>query len=288
MKIVKLVGVFAVIAAAIFGIICISGSSKHGDEWDSLSSLDIDEQCDKIRSAWAEQKGWNEDLYSFYRDDINQNYGMGRYEGEEFNTVNNTLIECATNKARDGYMDALNASKFDHRALQKAYDGVVAIERYEDLGHDDRIKNVKARHDLYTKINNFVSGSHAISPKFNVNTLNWTSFANIQAGILNTAASYRNHSLFRELKHIPGFVDGLDDQKLREQTSKYNSTFYDNLSKQITDYFDSQERNSQNLADFNGAFERYTDETNHTSGTERIASGIVKFESEYKNNLAKE
>lgn len=278
MKIVKLTVVFAVIAAAIYGILYISGNVGAGEKTDEPLDGTVAEQCDLISEAWGRQNGWSKKLYEYHRDEINQNNGMGIYKNEsEYRTVYNRLIETATNAACDSYNSALKASTFNHNNLVNAYNGVCEVCSLEGLDGDGRVKGVKEKHDLYSKVHNFVGSSHAISPKFDRERHTWTSFRNHQAGVLGTASSYRNHKLFGEIKHIPGFVDGLDESKLKSQTDKYYSSFYDNLSQQIVDCFSGLERTPENQRDLDRVYEKYTDETSHEAGTNRIANLLVNY-----------
>ena len=239
MKIVKLALIFIVLVGGILVAInwgaFFGGSSKETD-FPEEDKLDITEECNKIRKAWEPQTEWSDDLFKMQRADIDQSKAMGLFSREGYNTVNNCLRETATNKACGFYLDALHNKTFSDAKLQAAYKGVVFLKGAEKLDKDQRIEDVEKRHQLYTGISRFVKGSHVITPHFDTSKADWVSFATLQNGVLSQARSYRQNPLFKEMEHVPGFREGLDEAKLKSMTDSQRGSFYTNLSKQIIIY----------------------------------------------------
>ena len=244
MKAVKLMAIFLLIAGGIILALnwgAFFGQTSEDDTFGEDDLIDISEKCDEIRKSWSAQTEWSDELYRTQREDIDQSKAMGIFSREGYNTVNNCLRESSTNKACDSYMSALHAESFSDAALQKSYKGVLAIKAFEKLNDEPRVKQIEQLHNLYSGISSFVRSSHAIIPHFDVNTTDWVSFSSHQSGILAKAKAYRDNALFKEMAHIPGFKTGLSEKALRDKTNPQRKAFYQKLSAQIIDYFNSQE-----------------------------------------------
>lgn len=261
MKILKLSAIFIVIVGGLFLAInwgSLFGSASKSENFVEEDLIDISEKCDEIRKAWASQTEWDDELYKNQREDIDQSKSMGMFSREGYNTVNNCLRETATNKACDSYMEALHAQSFSDAALQKAYKGVIAIKNYEKMDNEPRIKDVEELHQLYTSITSFIHSNHRISPHFDKNKADWTSFASAQNGILSKAKALRGNKLFKEMEHIPGFKSGLDEDGLKKQTNPQRKAFYEQLSAQIIDYFNSVEPTPDKVNLLNQIYNNFT------------------------------
>lgn len=280
MKILKLVAIFCVLAGGIF--LALNLGSLFGltssDEFSSEDVVDVKELCSDIRQSWAAVSGWDETLYKNQRSDIDQSKGMGLFSREGYNTVNNCLREHAINKACDGYSDALHAQPFNAAKLDNCYVGVTAIKKYEQLDNEPRIRKVEDWHKLYTKIKNFVNDRHTISPAFNSVTGTWMSFASLQSGILATAANYRSNALYvKDMSHIPGFKEGLDENKLKSVTSPQRERFYDTLCDQILDYFRSEEPSDESIALLKSVYGEFSHQYPAGGALDRLATFRVSY-----------
>ncbi|MBO5628983.1 MAG: hypothetical protein J5965_07865, partial [Aeriscardovia sp.] len=207
---------------------------------------------------------------------IDQSKAMGLFSLEGYNTVNNCLRETSTNKACDGYMSSLHASSFNATELQKAYQGVMAIKAYEKLNDEPRVKKIENIHNLYTSISSFIKSSHTISPKFDTNSADWVSFSNAQNGILQKAKGYRDNALFKEMENIPEFRSGLNEEYLKKQTSPQRKGFYQNLSSQIIDYFNSVEPTPDKINLLNQIYKNFTNQESDY-GVSELATFIVNY-----------
>ncbi|MCR5821148.1 MAG: hypothetical protein K6F94_09435 [Bacteroidaceae bacterium] len=283
MKIIKLAAIFVVFAGCIFLAInwnrLFTGNTTT--EYASEDKLNITDECNRIREAWASESGWNEALYREQRVDIDQSKAMKMFSLEGFNKVNNCLRETAVNKACEGYNNALHSDSFNDAALQKQFAGVSMLSKAEKMENDPRIANVTAIHKLYTNVNSFVHKKHFITPKFDTRTTDWRSFVSLQNSLVSTAKSYLNNRLFKEIKHLPGFQQGLEENRLRAATNGQRPSFYTSLSRQIVDYFSTLEATQDNLNLLNQIYKNFANEETRY-GLDNLAT--IKVEMDAKVN----
>lgn len=283
MKAIKMLAIFLLLVGGIALALnwgSLFGGSQSNEGFAETDKIDITEKCTEIRSAWNNVSGWDADIYNAQRKDIDQSKAMGMFSEKGYNTVNNCLIESATNSACDAYMLFLKSQEYSHEKLQKHFKGVEAIKKAENLNNDNRIAQVEKINQLYLKVYNFSRDKHIISPHFNETTTDWTSFATLQNRILTTADSYRNNALYqKELKHLSGFESALDRNNLLSVTGRQKKGFYEGLSQQITGYFDTVEHTQVQVNLYNQIYNNFVGESGEY-GIDRIASGFAKFKRE--------
>ena len=261
MKYLKLIGIFAVIVGALFFVLNWDSlfNSNQGDEpWGEENQIDISEKCEEISAAWSQRTGWDQALYQSQRDEIDQQRFMGMYTEEGYNAVDNRLRETAINKACEGYAKLLNSSEFSDSRLQTEFAGVRFLKEAEKVPNDPRIKHVEQLHQLYTNIKNFVNSPHTITAKFNTSRADWVSFTSAESSILNTARSYLNNPLFKEMQNVPGFQAGLNEANIKKVTSPQRRKFYESLSAQIIRYFKNEEPTEDKINLLNQIYKNFT------------------------------
>lgn len=288
MKALKLLLIFVVLAGGLFVALnwksIITTVTGNGDKFVGEDLIDIGEKCEEIRNAWGSCTEWDENLYIAQRADIDQSKSMGIFSREGYNTVNNALRESATNKACRSYLACLHDTLFDSSKLQQQYDGVQFLKEHEKLENDPRVKEVEERHALYRKIDSFVRSPHYISPRFDAEDANWTSFATYQNSILGMAKSYRNNKLYTtEMTHIPGFRNGLSESHVRSETNAYRSIFYEGLCRQIIDHFENDSLSQENAETLNGIYKNFINQESNY-GVGQLATFIVDYRDKLKAN----
>ena len=287
MKALKLLLIFLVLAGGLFVALnwksITSTVMGNDDNFVDKDLIDIGAKCEEIRNAWGRCTEWDESLYTAQREDIDQSKSMGIFSREGYNTVNNALRESATNKACRSYLACLHDTLFDGSKLQQQYDGVQYLKDHEKLENDPRVKEVEERHELYEDISKFVESPHYISPRFDAEDADWTSFAAYQNSILGTARSYRNNQVYKaEMTHIPGFRKGLSESHVRSETNAYRSIFYEGLCRQIINHFEADSVNQENADRLNDIYKTFIgQESNY--GVGQLATFIVN----YRDQLAK-
>ena len=287
MKALKLLFIFVVFAGGLYVVLnwdsifkTVTGNDENFVDEDLI---DIGAKCEEIRNAWGHCTEWDESLYNAQRADIDQSKSMGMFSREGYNTVNNALRESVTNKACGSYLACLHDTLFDSSKLQQQYDGVQFLKEHEQLENDPRVKEVEERHTLYRKIDSFVRSPHYISPRFDAEDADWTSFAAYQNNILGTARSYRNNQVYTaEMTHIPGFRNGLSENHVRSVTNAQRSRFYEGLSSQIINHFETDSVSQANADRLNGIYKTFINQESNY-GVERLATFIVN----YRDQLAK-
>lgn len=288
MKALKLLLIFVIFASGLYVALnwdsFFKTATDNDDEFVDKDLIDIGKECEEIRNAWGRCTEWDESLYTAQRADIDQSKSMGMFSREGYNTVNNALRESATNKACGSYLAYLHDTLFDSSKLQQQYNGVQFLKEHEKLENDPRVKEVEERHALYRKIDSFVRSPHYISPRFDAEDANWTSFAAYQNSILGTAKSYRNNKLYTtEMTHIPGFRNGLSENHVRSATNAYRSIFYEGLSRQIIDHFENDSLSQENAETLNEIYKNFINQESNY-GVGQLATFIVDYRDKLKAN----
>ena len=263
MKYIKLLIIFLILSGAIFLILNWSSlfpstPPKTEEKWSEVDKLDITKECAKIRDAWAQETGWNEELYKSQRADIDQSKAMGLFSMKGYDAVDRCLHEIATNKACDSYMDALHKQTFSASDLNKQYSGVQMVKKSEKLGNDPRSTKVEQIHKFYLAVQKFIGSKHQINAKFNTSTNSWQNFDAEKNKILQEARALTQNPLFSEISMIPGFKDGLNTKTLENKFAGMRNTFYQQLCNQIVNHFknaaatqDNYDRMETVLVEFN-------------------------------------
>lgn len=288
MKALKLLLIFVILAGGLF--VALNWKSitttvmGNDDNFVDKDLIDISDKCEEIRNAWGRCIEWDESLYTAQRADINQSKSMGMFSREGYNTVNNALRESAINKACGSYLACLHDTLFDSSKLQQQYDGVQFLKEHEKLENDPRVKEVEERHTLYKKIDSFVRSPHYISPRFDTEDADWTSFAAYQNNILSTARSYRNNKLYTtEMTHIPGFQNGLSESHLESVTNAYRSRFYEGLCTQIINHFESDSVSQENAKVLSKVYNNFSNQASGY-GVDRLATYYLEYQNKLKAN----
>ncbi|MDE6448696.1 MAG: hypothetical protein K2L41_01285 [Muribaculaceae bacterium] len=281
MKILKLAGIFAVIVGVLVLILnwgSIFSSTDTEEQFPEEDQLDVEQRCSRIRKAWSENNAWNQDLYDKQRAELKQDSAMHLFSHASYNIVRTCIRESATDNVYRCYKSVLQQETYAHNKVTGNYKGIEHLREQElNMSADERAKEISAIHSLYKRVYDFARNEkHPIVPKFNTETLEWTSFSALQNGVLSMANSYRNNAKFNELKNIPGFVAALDQTKLRNITAPQRNGFYNKLSGQITDHFNQLEANEENIEKFNTVYKRYVGEES-SIGVKDIAVSLQKM-----------
>lgn len=266
MKYIKLTGIFVVCAALLFLLMnwnSITTGGGRGNGFSSEDKVDIEKECREIRTAWTNATGWDNDLYQKQRNRINQLKAAKMFSERGYNTVNNCMLEEATNKVCDSYMNVLKKIKpFSDSRLCAEYSGVRTLTQEEHMGEDARIKQVTRIHTLYSNVKSFQIALH---PKFDTTSHTWTSFPDAKQRLLQRAASYRNDPLFNEISHVPGFQDKLNDAKINTLLTPMPMTYYTELTDLICIYYRNRHDNQTAVNEMNGIFSQLVNELNSST-----------------------
>lgn len=263
MKYIKLTGIFVVCTALLFLLMnwnSITTGGSHGNGFGSEDRVDIEKECREIRAAWSNTTGWNHELYQKQRNRINQLKAAKMFSERGYNTVNNCMLEEATNKVHDSYLNVLKKVKpFSDARLCAEYSGVRTLTQEEHMGEDARIKQVTRIHNLYSNVKSFQVALH---PKFDTTSHTWTSFPDAKQRLLQRAASYRNDPLYGEISHVPGFQEKLNDARINTLLTPMPKSYYTELTDLICAYYQNTPADTDLIKELNKIFSQLVNEVN--------------------------
>ena len=276
MKILKLLGIFLVIAAVIFGaVLWMNGGSHRTDAFVDVDQVDVTEKCEEIRAEWNDLAVWDKATYEAQREDIAQDSAFSLYSQDGYQTVRSTLREAAVNKVCDALAASLKADKFSDQTVQEQYQGVRFLIKAENVETDARVKRAEQLYRLYTDIKSFVSSRHTLSPGYVPEKGQWNNFSAQQQNVLRRAQQLRDNTLFAEMRTVPGFQDGLSEAKLKPLLAAQRPQFYRTLSQQILNHFAQAEPTQETMELFAATYDRYKGE--------ELSIGVGDLASAYRN-----
>lgn len=269
MKFLKLGLIFAIFVGAIV-LVMNWKSIVHPDDHDTnfakTDKIDVKQKCNNFRNQWSKAKSWDQKLYDQQISQIKAWKAQNYLSATGHNTVSTTVRVQAINKINNSYKSFLSNNTYSHTNLMAAYEGVKYIKAHEPNSAAD-FKDTDGIHSLYLKVKNFVGSPHHITPTFNAETGQWSSFIAAQNSILNTAASYRNNKYYSDIKNIPGFQNGLNDTYLKSIISKEKPRFYSSLSSMIARAIDNMTPTQENYDKMRDVYQRFADESPSNSST---------------------
>lgn len=281
MKIVKLVIAFIIITGAILLAINwnnIFAPTPDDEKFPNEDKLNISEECAKIRSEWERCTGFDINIYKSLRSDIDQSKTMGLFSREGYNIVNNCLRETSINKACDAYNNEIgNTVSFMHKKVCNCYKDVEELKELEQLDNTvERVNQVIKLHEYYSKVKKFTDSSHPIRARFDTENADWTSFASQKQYVLSQGDKLLNNPLYTKVKHIPGFEKGLSQAFLRSATDKWRSSFYEDLSSQIINHFETLEPTEDRVNLLRQIYKNFVNQEDE-SGVEELAAFVVRY-----------
>ncbi len=78
------------------------------------------------------------------------------------------------------------------------------------------------------------------------------------------------------MSHMPGFQDGLNEEKLTDITSKQRKDFYEDLSRQIIRYFEAEEPTTDKINLLNQIYKSFTYQESYY-GVDSLATLKVNY-----------
>jgi len=275
MKSLKLIFIFVILIGGIFVALYWNNifSDSQSEEFAKEDKVNVKDECDDIRNAWAKVAYWSDSLYESQKVHVVQLKSMQMVTMDSYFTIANTMKENATNKAHDAYLDIIGtAEKYDEQLLLEQYNGIQILKSKEELTNDERIQEIENVHSLYKKAMAFIKSSHKFSPKFKKET--WTSFDNLRKKLVfDEASNIKNSPLFGKIENIPGLLEQLDEDYLYNLTESNRRSFYHSLSNQIYNYFNKITFSQSKYEKFKNIIYRFESESNglNNSDADRLA-----------------
>lgn len=280
MKTLKLGLIFAAVVAVVIVVMNISGEDtvKHDKEY----YIRLQEYIDRVKKRLANIDGYDETVYQNTLKDIDswQKMNAKTVDAEGRATLRLTLFENMLKKICTAYDTALaNYNSNSYKILTTNNKGLLQVEKDMQKPLDDDATRVKNTHKLFTSISAFVKSGHPMKAEFD--GASWTSFESKKSNIIATAKSYRNNPLYQSMKHVPGFANGLNIDKLTNELDGKKTAFYNDLSTQIMEYFDYSDNR---FDDYNRVVERFGGEAGEYSSSFRnLASALQRYYEKTQN-----
>ena len=242
MRYLKLLLIFLVLVGGVFFIINWLSNpsdpdSPQEEKWSAEEKFNIKNECKKIKDAWAKEEGWNEELYTKLRADIDQSKAMELYTMEDYEAVDSCLQSIAFSKISDSYAAALHHLPFSEAELKKQHEALELVKKSGKLTNDPNAMKVEELHQLYTAAKVFVDNKHEVTPHFDAESNSWVPFNDHQKNILDEASALNKNPLIAEVNHLPGFKDALKLDKVKSATDELRHSYYEELCNQIVNHF---------------------------------------------------
>lgn len=157
MKYLKLLGIFVIVVAAIFGILQLTNSIDTGGSG-ILSASSAKGLSDMIKNDWAELAQWDKAKYDEHKGKIKRNLNSNTISKLEAEQLTQQLMETILAKV-DGIMSKeYEGPLCNVKVLKQNMEAVKQLqEDNPDLKADIRMKRLEDCYSTYTKIAGFVS-----------------------------------------------------------------------------------------------------------------------------------
>jgi len=256
-----------------------------GDE--VVTSSELEGRLAEVKSKVEAMDGYNSKDFKDLVANIDVWKNKTYIDEEGRATLRLTLFEGMLKKIEADYNNTLanyNIKPADaHKRLNNDVAGLNEVAKVMDKALDNDAKEIKTIHQLYTNVYNFVNSGHKPKAEFKVDEgKTWKSFDEHKNGFVATAAGYRNNQLYSKLNHISKFNEGLSENNVRKNVDNYRDSFYEDLAKQIIDYFGSIDENQlESYKYVVNAFDRETDD--NSTAYKTLMSAYKNYRKEYSN-----
>ncbi len=286
MKILKVIIVFVVILGGIYFATQWNKIFQSDGGVEETSAIDVNVKSGEIRSAWASEDNWNEDLLRRQVNSLQREKKLKRYRSDDdYETVRNTIRSAGTDKLYTAIFREFHSPTCNHKLVELNYAGVKTLEESFHMENSESLQKVRRVKKVYDDITQFVRNPHAIVPRYDIASNSWTSFNTLRDGVIRTAANYRNSPIYQEdLCNIQRFIDGLKEAHVKSVVNGQERQFYDSLSSQICNHFrnlSESEITKKNCTRFGQALNKFSKETSNFSN---MRKEFERFNDKYKEN----
>lgn len=271
MKILKIILVFIIVIGGVYLATQWNKVFSSGGEVADTSPINVNEKCNEIRTAWASENNWNEDLLKSQMNTLQREKKLKRYKSDDdYETVRNAIRSASTDKLCDAIFREFHSPSCDDDLVNLNYSGVDVLSNTFGMNNDGSLQKVRQVKTLYDKISRFVRNNpHPISPRYNAASNSWTSYDALEKGIRNKAAEYRDNPVYKtELNKITRFINGLNDNNIKVKPSK--GDYYVKLSNQIKSHFSRADATIKNKKEYFDAIDRFSKEFPNESVVDAI------------------
>lgn len=282
MKILKLVGLFVIIAGVIIGILFIKPPGDEGSSNNGPNDMSLTEYKADFAKDWDEKHDWDEKIFRRHCREIKT---LAKdYDVTELNDYNISEASDIVNEKIFSLWKSANCKKVDVDRYRAAVDTIVHYDA--KMANNIGVKKIKEVYGVYADAYNFVIKPLSLSPGFNgTGWNNFKNYAEQQRAHKNRILanpSYKNH-----LSNITQIKDGLGN--LDSRLSQAQRSFYIALENQIYAHYNripSSARDRSKLNQLSGVVSKYYAE--NPGGSARLRNLQNRFRKDVEENENRE
>ena len=235
-------GLVSAVCVAILVVIFIVVNRANSRSDDEV----LDELRQRINNELSAQNSLDESTYKMMVDSIDTWKQRGIINAKGVLALRTALAESMSGKVFALYNDVLaryNDNPDEARKKMTSYYDLVdeMSSDMDSLGVSSlggKFADIQQLHSLYTEIWSAAKFGQRPAPDFDSKNLSWTSFDEMKARIVATVTGYHDNRWYPKVKHIEGFADAVDKESITAMVEGCRDDYYEELSKQIVDYFD--------------------------------------------------
>lgn len=281
MKIIKLIGIFIIVAGVIVGILFLSGIGGGNKPLPQMDSEILADYKQDFKKNWDDIQDWDYKTFKRHCDDIRTL--KSKYDVSELDDYNlNEALEIVNKKI----FDLWSSSGCKKSEVDKYITAVDTIVRYDSrMAENTGIKKIRRVNSSYETARSLALKSFVLSPKFNGSTWqNFNTYADEQKAMKQNILDNSDYKEY--LSNISEIKNGLNSLDSKLGTARSN--FYSNLEGLIYDYFNkikSEYRTRSQLDNLKKVTTRFNSE--NSSNSTKLAMLISTLSSDVQENEQK-
>lgn len=280
MKILKLGGLFLIVAAVVVGALFLIGDGLTLID-PPVQNLTLEETKKDFEKNWDAAGDWDAAIFSRHCRDVETL--SAKYDVKEikdFNVLEANDIVCRK------IFEHWKKSDCKLTDIDRYVAAAKAITDYDSrMNSDDGIVKLRRVNGVYRKAHALSHKSMALTPKFNGSS--WNDFKSHEEGMKKQRNDIRGNTDYKEyLSNISSIKDGLNSMDSRLSTAKRE--FYQKLHGQIKSHFGKtlpENRTREQLNRLKAVHGRYSKEA--PTGSPSLYDFVSAYERDVTNNEAK-
>lgn len=276
MKIVKLLGIFAVILGAVVAILCWPDDVTGGPDIGRNNSLKV--LNDEVESKWKEQTDWNAEFYNTYFNKI-------KMMGNKYNVT--TLRNYHTSQA----ITIIHKKIFEQWSLPGCNSNIVkhyknalnvVCNTDKDGTNHPLAQEISAVYGVYSSALTLATSNFVPASGFNGSTWkNFSSYANDQKQAVRNMLSNNTYRTY--LGNITAIRNGLNGAANRIDQAR--APYYNKLANEIISYYTNVPRTDANLQKLRDVRNRYGNEFSGNYSVDEFASRFNREVQQQANTI---
>lgn len=277
MKIVKLLGIFAVILGAVVAILNWPHIDDTGGPYiDHNNPLKV--LNDEVESKWKEQTDWNAEFYNTYFNKI-------KMMGNKYNV--NTLRDYHTSQAitiiHKKIFEQWSNPGCNNNVVKQYINALDVVCNSDKKGKNHSLaQEISAVYNVYSKALTLATSNFVPASGFNGSTWkNFSSHANDQKEAVRRMLSNRTYTTY--LGNINYISRRLNDAANRIDQAR--APYYNKLANEIISYYTNVPRTDANLQKLRDVRNRYGNEFSGNDSVDEFASRFNREVQQQANTI---